>query len=44
MTHAVVPEEEKMRLGLRQAGIGLSLGLEDRHNIIFDFEDALEAV
>jgi len=44
MTHAVVPEEEKIRVGLRPGGIRLSLGLEDRHDIIADLQDALEVV
>jgi cystathionine beta-lyase/cystathionine gamma-synthase len=44
MTHAAVPEEEKMRSGLKPGGIRLSLGLEDRHDIIADLEDALEVV
>jgi len=44
MTHAVVPEEEKIRVGLRPGGIRLSLGLEDWHDIIADLEDALEVV
>jgi methionine-gamma-lyase len=44
MTHAAVPEEEKMRCGLKPGGIRLSLGLEDRHDIIADLEDALEVV
>jgi methionine-gamma-lyase len=44
MTHAVVPEEEKLRCGLQPGGIRLSLGLEDWHDIIADLQDALEAV
>jgi len=44
MTHASVPEEEKIRCGLQPGGIRLSLGLEDRHDIIADLEDALEVI
>ena len=44
MTHASVPEEEKIRSGLQPGGIRLSLGLEDWHDIIADLEDALEVV
>ncbi|HKN23403.1 MAG TPA: PLP-dependent aspartate aminotransferase family protein [Candidatus Acidoferrum sp.] len=44
MTHAVVPDEEKLRCGLKPGGIRLSLGLEDWHDIIADLEDALEVV
>jgi cystathionine beta-lyase/cystathionine gamma-synthase len=41
-THASVPEEERIRSGLQPAGIRLSLGSEDWHDIIADLEDALE--
>lgn len=44
MTHAAMPEEEKVRCGLRPGGIRLSLGLEDWHDIIADLDDALQAV
>jgi methionine-gamma-lyase len=44
MTHAAVPEEEKLRCGLRPGGIRLSLGLEDRHDIVADLEDALQVI
>jgi len=44
MTHASVPEEEKIRSGLQPGGIRLSLGLEDWHDIIADLEDALEVL
>ena len=44
MTHASVPEDEKIRSGLQPGGIRLSLGLEDWHDIIADLEDVLEAV
>jgi cystathionine beta-lyase/cystathionine gamma-synthase len=44
MTHAMVPEEEKLRSGMRPGGIRLSLGLEDWHDIIADLQDALETV
>jgi len=44
MTHAAVPEEEKLRIGLPPGGIRLSLGLEDWHDIIADLQDALEVV
>jgi methionine-gamma-lyase len=42
MTHASVPDEEKIRSGLQPGGIRLSLGLEDWHDIIADLEDALQ--
>lgn len=44
MTHAAVPEEEKIRSGLRPGGIRLSLGLEDWHDIIADLDAALAVV
>ncbi len=44
MTHAAVPEEEKLRSGLQPGGIRLSLGLEDWRDIIADLQDALEVI
>ena len=44
MTHASLPDEEKIRFGLLPGGIRLSLGLEDWHDIIADLEDALQVV
>jgi methionine-gamma-lyase len=44
MTHASVPEEEKIRSRLQPGGIRLSLGLEDCNDIIADLEDALQVV
>lgn len=44
MTHATVPEEEKIRCGLRPGGIRLSLGLEDWHDILADLQAALAGV
>ena len=38
MTYASLPEEEKIRSGLRPGGIRLSLGLEDWHDMIADLE------
>ena len=44
MTHAVVPEEEKLRCGLQPGCTRPSLRLEDWHDIIADREDALKVV
>ncbi len=44
MTHASVPDDEKICSGLQPGGIRLSLGLEDWHDIIADLEDALQVV
>ncbi|MBI1749359.1 MAG: PLP-dependent transferase [Acidobacteria bacterium] len=44
MTHAAIPDAQKMACGLRPGGIRLSLGLEDWHDIIADLETALAVV
>jgi cystathionine beta-lyase/cystathionine gamma-synthase len=44
MTHATVPEKEKIAGGLQPGGIRLSLGLEDWHDIIADLNAALAVV
>jgi cystathionine beta-lyase/cystathionine gamma-synthase len=44
MTHETVPDEEKIRSGLRPGGTRLSLGLEVWHDIIADLEAALAVV
>lgn len=44
MTHAAVPPEEKLRDGLSPGGIRLSVGLEDRHDLISELSEALEQV
>ena len=44
MTHAAIPEAEKIASGVRPGGIRLSLGLEDWHDIIADLDAALAVV
>lgn len=44
MTHAALPEEEKLSRGIEPGGIRLSVGLEDRQDIIEDLRQALDAV
>ncbi len=44
MTHASLPDEEKIKSGLQPGGIRLSLGLEDWRDIIADLEAALAVV
>ena len=44
MTHAAVPEEEKLARGIEPGGIRLSVGLEDWQDIIEDLRQALDAV
>lgn len=44
MTHAAVPPEVKIERGVRPGGIRLSVGLEDRHDLIADLGAALNAI
>jgi cystathionine beta-lyase/cystathionine gamma-synthase len=44
MTHSALPAEHKQAYGMDREGVRLSLGLEDRHDIIRDLELALERV
>jgi cystathionine beta-lyase/cystathionine gamma-synthase len=44
MTHAALPEEEKLARGIEPGGIRLSIGLEDWQDIIEDLGRALDAV
>lgn len=41
MTHAAVPEEQRIRLGITDGLLRLSVGLEDVEDIIMDLEAAL---
>jgi cystathionine beta-lyase/cystathionine gamma-synthase len=43
-THASLPEEEKERLGITQGLVRLSVGIEDKEDLIADLKQALEAV
>lgn len=43
MTHASVPERERLNLGISDTLIRLSVGLEDEADIIRDLEQALAA-
>jgi methionine-gamma-lyase len=42
MTHSALPDSEKYHHGMESAGIRLSIGLEDRHDLIEDLAEALE--
>lgn len=42
MTHAIVPEQERLKLGLREGLVRFSIGLEDSHDLIEDLESALQ--
>jgi cystathionine beta-lyase/cystathionine gamma-synthase len=44
MTHAALPDEEKLARGIEPGGIRLSVGLEDWQDIIEDLQQALDAV
>jgi cystathionine beta-lyase len=41
MTHGVVPREERLRYGITDELVRLSVGLEDEGDIIDDLEQAL---
>lgn len=43
MTHASVPEKERAELGISDTLIRLSVGLEDKEDIIEDLDQALGA-
>lgn len=43
MTHASVPADERLRLGITDSLIRLSVGLEDIEDLIQDLEQALKA-
>ena len=44
MTHTEVPKEKRMKLGLTDSMIRISVGIEDVEDIIADLEQALEKV
>ncbi len=44
MTHAVVPKEERLRTGLTDSLVRLSVGIEDAEDIIDDLHNALENI
>ncbi|MCX9088192.1 MAG: PLP-dependent transferase [Candidatus Methanoperedens sp.] len=44
MTHAVVPRQDRIRYGISDELIRLSVGLEDVRDIIDDLEQALESI
>jgi cystathionine beta-lyase/cystathionine gamma-synthase len=44
MTHAIVPAEERKRLGLNDGLIRFSIGIEDAEDLIQDLDQALESV
>jgi cystathionine gamma-lyase/homocysteine desulfhydrase len=44
MTHASVPVERRVEMGLSDGLVRLSVGIEDADDLIADLEQALEAV
>jgi cystathionine beta-lyase/cystathionine gamma-synthase len=42
MTHASVPPEERARIGITDALIRLSVGVEDAEDLLEDLEQAIE--
>jgi cystathionine beta-lyase/cystathionine gamma-synthase len=44
MTHASVPAEERLKLGIHDNMVRLSVGIEDVNDIIADLTNALNAV
>ena len=44
MTHASIPTEERLKVGLTESLIRLSVGVEDAGDLIGDLEKALEAL
>ncbi len=44
MTHAIVPKEERLRAGITDNLVRLSVGIEDVDDIIRDLEQALEKI
>lgn len=44
MTHAAVPEEQKLALGIEPGGIRLAVGLEDWRDLINDLQKAFDHV
>jgi len=41
MTHAIVPAEERKRLGLNDGLVRFSIGIEDVEDLIQDLDEAL---
>jgi methionine-gamma-lyase len=44
MTHVSVPKEERIKFGITDGLIRISVGIENIEDIIADFEQALEVV
>jgi methionine-gamma-lyase len=44
MTHAIVPKEERLRMGVTDSLVRLSVGIEDVEDVIHDLDQALEKI
>ncbi len=44
MTHAAVPEEQRLSMGITDGLVRLSVGIEDVEDLIEDLDQALPAV
>ncbi|HNM16261.1 MAG TPA: PLP-dependent transferase, partial [bacterium] len=44
MTHGAIPLEDRLKLGLTDGLVRLSVGCEDKEDLIADIENALKAV
>lgn len=44
MSHACVPEEERLKMGITSGLVRLSVGIEDYEDLISDIEEALEII
>lgn len=44
MTHASVPEQQRMELGITDSLVRLSVGLENTEDLIEDIEQGFQAV
>lgn len=44
MSHACVPEEERLKMGITSGLVRLSVGIEDYEDLISDIEDALKTI
>ena len=44
MTHLSVPHARRQQLGISDALVRISIGIEDPEDLIADFDQALEAV
>ena len=41
MTHASIPEKERLKIGITDSLIRLSVGIEDEHDLLADLKQAL---